>query len=291
MKQIFIRYPGGKDRALTFSYDDGPEADARLIAILQKHGLKGTFHVNGSLWSQEGTPSRNGKPPHRRLTRLEAIALYKDSGMEVAAHGYTHAYLDQLPGHEIFQEIHADRLALEADFGCLVRGMGNPYGEVNELAMNVIRAYGLAYYRKHGCTKTFNLPKDWMAFQVTCHHNDPELMELARSFAEKPVRFAATLFCVGGHSWEFDTKDTWYIIEEFAEYMANRPEVWYTTIAEICEYTRAFRQLVFSADMQKVYNPTCQALYFQIGDSKAGTDLRTVQPGQTIYIEEKPLAL
>ena len=286
MDQIFMRYPGGKDRALSFSYDDAPEADIRLMDILKKNGLKGTFFVNGGRRAPEGTPSRNGKPPHRTMTRSEQIALYKDSGMEVAAHGFTHAFLDQLPGHEIFNEIHTDRLTLEEDFGCFVRGMGCPYGEMNELSMAVVRSYGLAYYRQTGHTRKFELPNDWLKFQVTCHHKDPELMDLARNFAEKPVRYAPTMFVVGGHAWEFDTRDTWYIIEEFAQYMANRPEIWYATILEICEYTQAFRQLVYSADMRTIYNPTCRTLYYQVGDSKWSNVVGSIGPGETIRRED-----
>ena len=286
MDQIFMRYPGGKDRALSFGYDDAPEADARFMDILKKHGMKGTFFVNGGRRAPEGTPSRNGKPPHRTMTRSEAIALYKDSGMEVAMHGYTHAFLDLLPGHEVFNEIHADRLTLEANFGCLVRGMGCPYGEINDRAYDVIRSYGLAYYRKHGHSKNFALPYDWLEFQATCHHKDPELMEMAKNFAEKPVRFAPTMFVVGGHTWEFDSKNTWYIIEEFADYMANRPEIWYATILEICEYTQAFRQLIFSADMRTIYNPTCYTLYYQIGDSKWSDKTGSIGPGETIHRED-----
>lgn len=281
-----MRYPGGKDRALSFSYDDAPEADIRFMDILKKNGLKGTFFVNGGRRAAEGTPSRNGKPPHRTMTRSEQIALYRDSGMEVAAHGFTHAFLDQLPGHEVFNEIHADRLVLEEDFGCLVRGMGCPYGEMNDLSNAVVRTYGLAYYRQTGHTRDFELPNDWLNFRVTCHHKDPELMEMAKKFAEKPVRFAPTFFCVGGHTWEFDTKDTWYIIEEFAEYMANRPNIWYATILEVCEYTKAFRQLVFSADMRTIYNPTCYTLYYQIGDSKWSDKTGSIGPGETIRRED-----
>ena len=178
-------------------------------------------------------------------------------------------------------------MALEENFGCLVRGMGCPYGDMNELSMDVVRAYGLAYYRQTGNTEKFDLPNDWLNFRVTCHHKHPELMELAKKFAEKPVRYAPTMFCVGGHTWEFDTKDTWYIMEDFAAYMANRPEIWYATILEICEYTKAFRQLVYSADMRTIYNPTCHTLYYQIGDSKVcGIDVHTIGPGETIHRDD-----
>ena len=40
MAQLFMRFPGGVQRALTLSYDDGVEQDARLIEIMKKYGLK-----------------------------------------------------------------------------------------------------------------------------------------------------------------------------------------------------------------------------------------------------------
>ena len=36
----------GKMKALTFSYDDGNMADGRLIEILDRYGMKGTFNIN-----------------------------------------------------------------------------------------------------------------------------------------------------------------------------------------------------------------------------------------------------
>ena len=34
----YLRFPGGKGKALTFSYDDGDAADIRLIDILENMG-------------------------------------------------------------------------------------------------------------------------------------------------------------------------------------------------------------------------------------------------------------
>ena len=39
MQNIYMRFPGGKKKALTLSYDDGVKQDIRLIQIMQKHGL------------------------------------------------------------------------------------------------------------------------------------------------------------------------------------------------------------------------------------------------------------
>lgn len=41
-------YPQGKAKALTLSYDDGQIYDRRLVEIMNKNGLKGTFHLNSA---------------------------------------------------------------------------------------------------------------------------------------------------------------------------------------------------------------------------------------------------
>lgn len=47
---MFLRYPGGLTKALTFSYDDGVEQDMRLVKLLDDHGMKGTFNLNSGLF-------------------------------------------------------------------------------------------------------------------------------------------------------------------------------------------------------------------------------------------------
>ena len=47
----FLRFPGGKSRALTLSYDDGKEQDRRLAAYYQfytdlKWGASKNYHIS-----------------------------------------------------------------------------------------------------------------------------------------------------------------------------------------------------------------------------------------------------
>ena len=49
MNRFFIRYPGFRKKALTLSYDDGVVQDARLMELLDRHGIKATFNLNGFL--------------------------------------------------------------------------------------------------------------------------------------------------------------------------------------------------------------------------------------------------
>ena len=86
MGSMFMRYPGGKKKALTLSYDDGVEQDIRLIELMKKNGLKGTFNLNSGLYAEEGTVYPPGTV-HRRMTEKMATEVYGSSGMEVAVHG------------------------------------------------------------------------------------------------------------------------------------------------------------------------------------------------------------
>ena len=48
MRYRFLRFPGGKDKAVTFSYDDGFRYDIRLAQTLDRYRIKGTFNLNSA---------------------------------------------------------------------------------------------------------------------------------------------------------------------------------------------------------------------------------------------------
>ena len=45
MKYRFLRFPGGKFKAVTLSYDDGNISDVKFIETINKYGLKATFNL------------------------------------------------------------------------------------------------------------------------------------------------------------------------------------------------------------------------------------------------------
>lgn len=262
MSNLFMRFPGGKVKALTLSYDDGVEQDITLIKIMKKYGLKGTFNINSGLYAAEGTVYEDGTI-HRRMTKKQCLDLYKDSGMEIAVHGYTHPYLEQLPINVCTQEVLKDRETLESEYECIVRGMAYPYATTSDSVVDVLKTCGIAYSRTGVSTERFSIPKDWLRMPATCHHNNPRLMELARNFVENTNNRRPLLFYVWGHSYEFEEHNNWCVIEEFAEYIGNRDDVWYATNIEVYDYIAAYNQLQFSVDGSKVYNPTAVTLYFE----------------------------
>lgn len=280
MAQFYMRFPEGKSKALTLSYDDGVEQDVKLIEIMHKYNLKGTFNLNSGLYAPEDVKYPKGQI-HRRMPRSKVLELYTNSGMEVAVHGYTHPWLEQLPVNAASYEIIQDRKCLEEDFDTIVRGMAYPYGTYNDTVVEIIKNAGLCYSRTVNATHNFEMPTDWLRLPATCHHNDPELMNLADSFLNDPNcgRWSPKMFYLWGHSYEFEEHNNWNVIEEFAAKMANHDDIWYATNIEIYDYQDAFKRLEFNTDMTKCYNPNATPMWFKCDDK----DYK-VMPGETIKI-------
>lgn len=262
MSQMYMRFPGGKKKALTLSYDDGVEQDIRLIGIMQKCGLKGTFNLNSGLYAPEGTVYPAGQI-HRRMTGDQTLGLYRESGMEVAAHGLTHLHMEKLSPARCMYEVMKDRENLEEQFSTIVRGMAYPYGTYNDRVVEILRDAGIVYCRTVAATENFDIPADWLRLAATCHHGDPKLMELARRFVMTSPAGDPWLFYLWGHSYEFEMNDNWNVIEEFAAYVGGREDIWYATNIEVHDYVEAYRSMAVSADGRRVYNPSAYPLYYE----------------------------
>ena len=275
MQGLFIRFPGWKRKALTLSYDDGVEQDKRLISVMRKNGLKGTFNLNSGLYVREGTEF-TPRTIHRRMTRDEAVKVYNGSDIEVAVHGFTHAPYDLTPINLCLQEIVKDRTNLERQFHGLVRGMAYPGGNFNDEVVDILHKAGIVYGRTVQSSGKFDLPRDWLRLKPTCHHNDDRLRELAERFIKGEAAWGSWLFYLWGHSYEFEEQDNWDIIEDFAAYMGGRDDLWYATNIEIYNYVNCFKQLVFSMDRDQAFNPTARKLYFEVD----GVEME-IGPGET----------
>ena len=277
MANLWMRFPGGLSKALTLSYDDGVEQDERLLAIMQKHGLKGTFNLNSSQFAPEGTVYPEGQV-HRRMTEKATVALFKDCGQEVAIHACYHGDLPSLPAaHAVWQIVH-DKEQLENTFERIIRGMAYPYGTFSTDFTRTLRDCGVAYARTVESTHRFDIPNDWLTLPATCHHKDPELMNLARKFAEgKPYR--PQMFYLWGHSYEFESDNNWHVIEEFAEYIGGRDDIWYATNIQIHDYVEAWRSMHISADGRRMYNPSAMPLWVQ-----ANHKLYKIESGEEILV-------
>ena len=249
--KTYVTFPDGKTKALTMSYDDGREQDRRLVALFNRFGIKGTFHLNSG-WQD----------PELVKMRAEAPQLY--SGHEIATHSLTHPTLTRLSREALAFEILEDRKNLEKMTGRIIRGHSYPNGAYNGDVKRILKDLGIAYARAVSPSNDFELPDDLMEWHPTCHHGVPDLMERAKSFADMNIPQALKLFYVWGHSYEFDRDDNWEVIEEFCRFMGEREDIWYATNLEIADYLECIRGLKFSADGIMVYNPAFQSVWLQV---------------------------
>ncbi len=257
----FLRFPNFKVKAVTLSYDDGVRQDKRLISIMQKYGIKGTFNINAGLFSNEPSDIEKG-----RMTKEECVELYVNSGMEVAIHGYRHLSLGEIDPALATDDVLTDRKELESIFGKIIKGMAYANGSYSDNVCKILECCGVNYSRTVVTTENFRFPENWLKWDTTCHHDNPKLMELAKTFVERNEdghmwRNYPILFYLWGHSYEFDTNNNWNVIEDFCEYIGNREDIWYATNGEIYSYVKAFDSLEFSADGNTVHNPSGQTVY------------------------------
>ena len=274
MLSRYLRFPGGKSRALTLSYDDGVRQDLRMVQILQKHGIKCTFNINSGLFAPEEAENP------RRMKRSEILQAYPQDMFEVACHGYTHPWLEKLDAANTTAEVLEDRRTLESMFNRPIQGMAYPYGTYSDQVVEILGNCGIRYCRTVISTEKFDMPSDWLRLPATCHHNNPRLMELADSFLADSRYPTPRLFYLWGHTYEFDDNNNWHVIEEFAEKMAGHEDIFYGTNMEIYNAWLDFTRLESTADGHIVHNPNCNTVWFADRANK----IYEVAPGQTIYL-------
>lgn len=258
MKYVFLRYPKFLSKAVTLSYDDGVIFDEKLIEIMSKNGLKGTFNLNSKLLAES-----DGQWV---MTQDKAFKLYKESGNEIALHGARHLSLTEVDSAVALLEVLDDRRFFEEKLQKIVYGMAYAFGSYNEKTFEILKNCGVRYSRTVEQTESFDLPENWLEWNPTAHHNNQNLMTLAKRFIEEKQshyfwRNKPMLFYLWGHSYEFNSNNNWQVIEEFAELVGNRKDVWYATNCEIYEYVNAYNQLRFGVNEKFVYNPTTIDVY------------------------------
>ena len=278
LRHDILRFPQGKTRAFTMSYDDGVIQDRRLIDLMESHGVKGTFNLNSGAFGQVDQYSHL-RVKHQKILQDQVSELY--SNMEVATHTVTHPDLSQLPSGTVLYEVLADRQKLEQLTGKLVRGHAYPFGTYHASVMALLHSAGIAYARTVKSTHSFALPEDFLEWNPTCHHDDPRLMELAEQFLQQEPNGnrRVKLFYLWGHAYEFDNNDNWDVIEAFLDRISGQADVWYATNLEIASYLEAASMLQYSADGMLIYNPSCTAVWIRVLDRDY-----VVEGGQTVRI-------
>ena len=260
----FNIYPGGKKRIVTFSYDDGHINDKRLIALFDKYGVKGTFHLNGSKYA--------GMSPSERAAVGE---IYK--GHEIACHTVNHGWPANMPNISVVNETVEDRRILEDIAGYPVIGMSYPSGSFNDNVCDILRSCGIVYSRTVLANKNFALPENFLTWHPTCHHRDA--MPLAESFMQDlDSQWKRPLLYIWGHAHELVTEENWEYMEKLVATVAGSDKIWYATNIEIYDYMMAQRALKVSADETVFTNPTATDVWVE----RNKRDIILIPAGKTV---------
>ena len=227
----------GKMKAITFSFDDGVTQDIKLIEIMNKYGLKGTFNLNSERFGRVGNTyvAKNGVTVVRNIIEKNLVFdIYK--GHEVAVHTLTHPLLPSLSEEEIIHQVEQDRLNLSELMGYEVVGMAYPGGGVNNddrVAEIIKNNTGVKYARTTTSTGNFE-PQDYLLrFNPTTSYGYfDRVKELADEFFALETD-TPKIFYIWGHSYEMDEENKWDKLEELLKYISGREDVFYGTNKEV----------------------------------------------------------
>ena len=225
----------GKKKAVTFSFDDGVTQDVRLIEILNKYGLKGTFNINSALLGVPGElKGDNWSVRHDKISPEKMMGIYK--GHEVAVHTLAHPNLTKLNEETIVYQVEEDRKALSKLCGYEVVGMAYPCGGVNndERVAEIIRKNtGVKYARTITSTHRFDAQENLYRFNPTVYYIEPELEKIVDEFLALNVEEPQLLY-IWGHSYELDMGlMSWEDFERICQKISGKADVFYGTNKEV----------------------------------------------------------
>ena len=223
----------GKKKAITFSFDDGVIQDRRVVAILEKYGLKGTFNLNSERFSLTWTTSIG--TTRSTIPASEVKELYKNH--EVAVHTLTHPNLTEQTEEEVIRQVDEDRKNLEALVGYPIRCMAYPCGGVNNddrVAEIIKKNTPIRASRTITSTYNYDLQENLLRFNPTIHYGETKnSLEIIEKFlaleTDKPQ-----LLYLWGHAYEMDEGGlTWEEFENLCKMISGKDDIFYGTNSEV----------------------------------------------------------
>ena len=225
----------GKKKAVTFSFDDGTTQDIRLVDILNKYQLKGTFFLNSAQFGLKWNLMSEGcLVNHEKIKPEQVKDLYR--GHEVAGHTLAHINLTRVNDEEIARQVQQDLDNLSMLCGYEVVGTAYPGGDFDARTAKIIKERTSARYAR---TTKWSLDcsivqrEHLETYHPTIYYIEPFLEEFVQNFldsnSEKPQ-----LLCIFGHSYELDTNTIpWERFENLCKMLAGREDIFYGTNKEV----------------------------------------------------------
>lgn len=242
---------------VTTSWDDGYKLDLKLLNLLNKYNLKGTFYIPQKI----NYLIAKDKPLIQvNQEQIQEIA----QSQEIGAHTLNHIYLNQLSLIESEKEIKLSKDWLEELIGQQIKMFSYPGGILNDEIVEIVKKSGFLGARTSQqfqldlknaflmgtslqCYPYFVDNKEWsMPFRIKMSSkcffsNLREIfnLELPLSSVFGWVRLSENFFdyiCqkggiyhLWGHSWEIERYGLWEDLEKIFKYIANKENILYLT--------------------------------------------------------------
>ena len=220
-----------KRKIFLLSFDDGTIWDRRLVGLLNRYGIKGTFNLNSGLedfvWYYED------RFPVRRQILSEIGNLYE--GHEIASHSLHHHRLDSLTPPQLRREVEEDARRLKQEFGLEEIGFGVPFTFCNHREVKIIRKL-VRYIRLSEFSDSFALPADEYHIPIHGLYNDPDIRQKLAGFAECDL--SVSVFVMAGHSYELEALGRWEYMEELLKLVKQYGFETMTTMEFVNQYYR-----------------------------------------------------
>ena len=218
-------------KIVTFSIDDGTLDDFKVVEIMNRYGIKGTFNINsgrmgtGGIFRQHDTDIK-----HYRVKEEDYASLY--SGHEIACHTVNHKNLTLLDEQEIIHQVEDDRKTLCRVSRQDVIGLAYPEGGTNfdDRVVDIIKRHtGIKYARTIITQNGFALPTDFYRWGVNAHLTSPSIFDRIAKFKEETsdsdqlflVFFHGYNLQVDGNKYGFEFHDCFAHLERVCEMLAK----------------------------------------------------------------------
>lgn len=235
----------------TLSFDDGLEQDKRVLELMKKYGLKGTFNLNSGMFGLQGEVKGIGTfsfqdceagvrhhwpfsyVPHNRIPENEIRDVYAE--MEIATHGYRHEPLGKVKEDLMYNSINRDKENLEHLTGKKILGHAYASGSTSPAVERHLKAKGYLYARAVFPSGSFEFPENPLNFRPSSSVIMGNTMKLVKDFLAAKAEDRDLLLYLWGHSYEMDYGKgaaSWDGLERLFATVAGHEDIIYCTNSE-----------------------------------------------------------
>lgn len=268
-------YPQGCHKAFNVTYDDGILQDVRLVELLNKYGMKGTFNLNSELMKNEFEWTHEYGMVIKRLPVEKALSIY--DGHEVASHTLTHPCMYDLSENQIMYEMAEDKKNLKKLFGKEIYGFAVPFDYYDEKIAKCVKNCGFEYGRCSLESYSYKPNADAYYWSAGIFHLSPGFQDFVEGFFQTDEELAVCQ--IVGHAYDLDTEDMWDEMESIFQRIRADKDILPMTTIEMVHYLKAMRNTIISEN--EIRNYSDLDLWFEVHGDKV-----VVKPGEVLKERE-----